>query len=303
MIFNNAIDFIGNTPMIKLANENIYLKIEKFNPGGSIKDRPALAMILDAENKKILTKESIIIEPTSGNTGIGLAIVGKLKGYKVVIVMPETMSIERRNYIKAFGAELVLTDGKKGMSGAIEKAKEYINSDKKFFMPDQFNNYIMSSVHYETTAVEIIKDLDQVDIFTAAVGTGGTFTGISKRLKEYNKKIISIAVEPKNSAVLSGEKAGVHRIQGIGAGFIPAVYDQNYADDILKIEDEEAEKTAVEISINTGILVGISTGANVAAARKLAKKYGENKKIVTIAPDGGEKYLSTGIYRGHSPES
>lgn len=298
MKYNNAIDFIGNTPIIKLPNENIYLKIEKFNPGGSIKDRPALAMILDAENKKILTKKSIIIEPTSGNTGIGLALVGKLKDYKVVIVMPDTMSIERRNYIKAFGAELVLTDGKKGMSGAIEKAKEYTNSDNKFFMPDQFNNYVMSDVHYETTAIEIIKDLDQVDIFTTAVGTGGTFTGISKRLKEYNKKIISIAVEPKNSAVLSGEKAGVHRIQGIGAGFIPAVYDQNYADDILKIEDEEAEKIAVEISINTGILVGISTGANVAAARKLAKKYGKDKKIVTIAPDGGEKYLSTGIYKG-----
>lgn len=297
MKYNNAIDFIGNTPMIKLPNENIYLKIEKFNPGGSIKDRPALGMILDAENKKILTNDSIIIEPTSGNTGIGLAIVGRLKGYRVVIVMPETMSIERRNYIKAFGAELILTDGKKGMSGAIEKAKEYVKNDKRYFMPDQFNNNVMSEVHYETTALEIIKDLDQIDIFTAAVGTGGTFTGISKRLKEYNSKIISVAVEPKNSAVLSGDKAGSHRIQGIGAGFIPAVYNQNYADDILKIEDEEAEKTAVEISLNTGILVGISTGANIAAARKLAKKYGKNKKIVTIAPDGGEKYLSTGIYK------
>lgn len=296
-MYKSAIDLMGNTPIVKLPNENIYLKMEKFNPGGSIKDRPALAMILDAERKKQLTKNSVIIEPTSGNTGIGLALFSKLKGYKVIIVMPETMSMERRDIIKAYGAELILTDGKKGMNGAIEMTQKLVKGNTNYFFPDQFNNPVMSQIHYETTAVEIIDKIKEIDIFTASVGTGGTFTGIAKRLKEYNSRIITVAAEPENSAVLSGKQIGRHRIQGIGAGFIPKVFNPEFSDEIIQIKDEEAEKAAVEISLNTGILVGISTGANVVSARKLAIKYGKNKKIVTISPDGGEKYISTGIYK------
>lgn len=297
MKYDNTFKLIGNTPIIKLPNENIYLKIEKLNPGGSIKDRAALGMIIDAENKKLIKKDSIIIETTSGNTGIGLALIGRLKGYKVVIVMPDTMSIERRNIIEAYGAKLLLTDGKKGMNGAIEKAYSLVKENNNYYMPDQFNNHANSQVHYETTAVEIINDIKDIDIFTAAVGTGGTFTGIAKRLKEYNKKIVTAAVEPEKSAVLSGKEAGRHRIQGIGAGFVPKIYNPEYNEEIIQVNDDDAENTAVEISLKTGILVGISTGANIAAARKLARKYGQDKKIVTISPDGGEKYLSTGIYR------
>ena len=296
MLYDDTLKLIGNTPIIKLPNENIYVKMEKFNPGGSIKDRAALGMIVDAENKKILKKDSIIIEPTSGNTGIGLALIGRLKGYKVVIVMPDTMSIERRNTIKAYGARLILTDGKKGMNGAIEKAKSLVKENTKYYMTDQFNNHANSGIHYKTTAVEIINDIKDIEIFVASVGTGGTFTGISKKLKEYNSKIITAAAEPEKSAVLSGKKAGRHRIQGIGAGFVPKIYNSEYNEEIIQVNDDDAENTAVEISLKTGILVGISTGANVVAARKLAEKYGENKKIVTISPDGGEKYLSTGIY-------
>lgn len=288
----NTLNLIGNTPIVKLPNENIFIKMEKFNPGGSIKDRTALGLINDAVNKKLLEKDSIIVEPTSGNTGIALAIIGRVMGHKVIIIMPETMSEERRNLIKSYGADLILTDGSTGMSGAIKKAKELLEEDKKYFMPDQFNNKANSDMHYMTTGNEIIKQISDLDIFVAGVGTGGTFTGVSKRLKEYNKNIITIAAEPKASAVLSGENSGKHKIQGIGAGFIPSVYDGQYASDILKISDEEAEDTAVEVSKLTGILVGISTGANVCAARRLAQKYGVSKKIVTISPDGGEKYLS-----------
>lgn len=288
----NTLNLIGNTPIVKLPNENIFIKMEKFNPGGSIKDRTALGLINDAVNKKLLEKDSIIVEPTSGNTGIALAIIGRVMGHKVIIIMPETMSEERRNLIKSYGADLILTDGSAGMSGAIKKAKELLAEDKKYFMPDQFNNKANSDMHYMTTGNEIIKQISDLDIFVAGVGTGGTFTGVSKRLKEYNKNIITIAAEPKASAVLSGENSGKHKIQGIGAGFIPSIYDGQYASDILKISDEEAENTAVEVSKLTGILVGISTGANVCAARKLAQKYGASKKIVTISPDGGEKYLS-----------
>lgn len=288
----NTLNLIGNTPVVKLPNENIFIKMEKFNPGGSIKDRTAYGLITDAVNKKLLKNDSIIVEPTSGNTGIGLALIGRLLGYKVVIIMPETMSEERRNLIKSYGATLILTDGSSGMSGAIKRANELVLEDKKYFMPDQFNNKANSEIHYLTTGNEIINQISDLDIFVASVGTGGTFTGVSRRLKEYNKNIITIAAEPSNSAVLSGEKAGKHKIQGIGAGFIPSVYDGQFASDILKISDEDAESTAIEVSKLTGILVGLSTGANVCAARMIAKKYGSDKKIVTISPDGGEKYLS-----------
>mgnify|MGYP000999263785 CR=1 FL=1 len=288
----STISLIGNTPIVKIPNENIYVKMEKFNPGGSIKDRAALGMILDAEEKGYLKNNSIIIEPTSGNTGIGLALIGRLKGYKVVIVMPETMSIERRKLIEAYGATLILTDGKKGMLGAIERAEQMMKEDNRYFMPDQFNNPANPMFHYKTTAEEIIKQINDLDIFTAAAGTGGTITGISRKLKEFNKNIFIAVSEPEKSPVLSGGKAAPHKIQGIGAGFVPSIYSGENVDDIITISDEEAMDTAIEISAKTGILVGISTGCNIAAARKLAQKYGANKKILTISPDGGEKYMS-----------
>lgn len=288
----STLKLIGNTPIVKLPGENIYVKMEKFNPGGSIKDRTALGMILDAEKRGLLKKGSVIAEPTSGNTGIGLALIGRLKGYEVIIAMPETMSIERRNLIAAYGATLILTEGSKGMAGAIERVKALIEDNRNYYMPDQFNNPANPQIHYETTAQEIIAKLDDIDIFTTSVGTGGTFTGIAKRLKEYNKSILTIASEPAASPVLSGGEASPHRIQGIGAGFVPGAFDCTYADEIITVTDEEAEDAAVEVSAKTGILVGISTGCNVAAARKLAVRYGADKKILTISPDGGEKYMS-----------
>jgi cysteine synthase A len=287
-----TLNLIGNTPIVQLPGENIFIKMEKFNPGGSIKDRTALGMILDAENKGYLKSGSIIVEPTSGNTGIGLALIGRLKGYKVIITMPETMSQERRIIISSYGATLILTEAQKGMAGAIERANEIVKEDNKNFMPGQFDNPANPMIHYNTTGQEIINQLNDIDIFTAAVGTGGTISGVSKRLKEYNKKIITVGVEPEKSAVLSGGRPSPHKIQGIGAGFIPKTYNSEYVDEILTVTDEEAIDTAVEVSGKTGILVGISTGANVAAARRLAQKYGNKKKILTISPDGGEKYMS-----------
>ncbi|MGD9568427.1 MAG: cysteine synthase A [Sedimentibacter sp.] len=287
-----TLNLIGNTPIVQLPGENIFIKMEKFNPGGSIKDRTALGMILDAENKGLLKKNSIIVEPTSGNTGIGLALIGRLKGYKVIITMPESMSQERRTIISSYGATLILTEAQRGMAGAIERANEIVKDDKKNFMPDQFNNPANPIIHYETTGQEIIHQLNDLDIFTAAVGTGGTLTGVAKRLKEFNKKIVIAGVEPAKSAVISGNNPSPHKIQGIGAGFIPNTYSGENVDEIFTVTDEEAIDTAVEVSAKIGILVGISTGANVAAARKIAEKYGKNKKILTISPDGGEKYMS-----------
>ena len=291
-MINNTLNLIGNTPVVQLPGENIYIKMEKFNPGGSVKDRAALGMIEDAEAKGLLKKNSIIVEPTSGNTGIALALIGRLKGYKVVIVMPETMSVERRSIIAAHGATLILTEGSKGMNGAIARAKELLQQDNKYFMPDQFNNPANPKIHYETTGQEIIKQLSDIDIFAAGVGTGGTLSGVSKRLKEYNNNIITVGVEPLKSAVLSGGNPSPHKIQGIGAGFIPGAYNNDVVDEIITITDEEAIDTAIEVSAKIGMLIGISSGANIAAARKLKEKYGSNKKILTVSPDGGEKYLS-----------
>ncbi|EKN41225.1 cysteine synthase A, partial [Clostridium botulinum CFSAN001627] len=302
MLYENSIDLIGNTPMFKLNNmreENmadVYVKLEKFNPGGSIKDRAALGMIEEAEKMGKIKPGDIIVEPTSGNTGIGLAMVGRLKGYKVIIVMPDSMSIERRNMIKAYGAELVLTEGNKGMTGAIEKAEELARDKKRYFIPQQFSNRANSKKHYETTAVEILKDVDDLDAFVASVGTGGTIAGIGRRLKEFNKNIKVVAVEPYNSPVISGGKAAPHKIQGIGAGFIPDVYEKDVVDDVMTITDEESYEYARRFGAEEGILVGISSGANIAAAIKIAKKLGKGKKVVTVAPDGGEKYISTGLY-------
>ncbi|WP_434295842.1 cysteine synthase A [Clostridium botulinum] len=302
MLYENSIDIIGNTPMFKLNNmqeENmadVYVKLEKFNPGGSIKDRAALGMIEEAEKMGKIKPGDIIVEPTSGNTGIGLAMVGRLKGYKVIIVMPDSMSIERRNMIKAYGAELVLTEGNKGMTGAIEKAEELARDKKGYFIPQQFSNRANSKKHYETTAVEILKDVEDLDAFVASVGTGGTIAGIGRRLKEFNKNIKVVAVEPYNSPVISGGKAAPHKIQGIGAGFIPDVYEKDVVDDVMTITDEESYEYARRFGAEEGILVGISSGANIVAAIKIAKKLGKGKKVVTVAPDGGEKYISTGLY-------
>ena len=305
LLFNSILDLIGNTPVIKLNNilENeydtteIFLKLENLNIGGSVKDRAALNMIEEAEKSGLLNKNSVILEPTSGNLGISLAFIGTLKGYKTIIIMPDTMSIERRNILKALGAEVLLTDGARGMKGAINKAMELTKKNKNYFMLHQFTNPANVDIHYKTTAEEIIKDVPDIDIFIAGIGSGGTIGGVSKRLKEYNPAIKIIAVEPSDSAVLSGERPGKHQIQGIGPGFIPDILDLDLIDDVTKISDEEAFEFCKLIATKNGLLLGISTGANVAAAYKAIKKYGADKKIVTIASDGGEKYLSIDLYR------
>jgi cysteine synthase A len=301
MIYNGVLELIGKTPILKINNlvdENsagVYVKLEKFNPGGSVKDRAALGMIEKSEELGLLKTGDTIVEPTSGNTGIGIAMIGKLKGYKVVIVMPETMSKERRDLIKAYGAELILTDGSKGMKGAIEKAEE-IGSGEGFFIPQQFENIANPEKHYETTAEEIYKDIPELDVIIAGVGTGGTVIGISKNLKKKNPSIKAFAVEPANSPVLSGGNPGGHKIQGIGAGFIPEIYEKEYVDEILQVKDEDAFKTAKAFAEKEGILIGISSGAAVYAAIETAKKLGKGKKVLVVAPDGGEKYISMGIY-------
>jgi cysteine synthase A len=302
MIFNNAIDMIGSTPLFKLNNmvdedmADVYVKLEKFNPGGSIKDRAALGMIEKAEREGVIKPGDTIVEPTSGNTGIALAMIGKLKGYKVIIVMPETMSIERRNMMKAYGSELVLTEGSKGMKGAIEKAEEIAEGKEGYFIPQQFVNEANPLKHYETTADEIIKDLKQIDAFIAGVGTGGTIAGVGGRLKEHNSSIKVVALEPSKSPVISGGQPGPHKIQGIGAGFIPDIYKKEIIDEVITISDEDSFEYARRMGKEEGILVGISSGANIAGAIKIAKQLGKGKVVVTVAPDGGEKYLSMGLY-------
>lgn len=301
MIYNGALDLIGKTPIMKINNmvdkdcADVYVKLEKFNPGGSAKDRAALGMVEEAEKQGLLKEGYTIVEPTSGNTGIGLAFIGRLKGYKVIIVMPETMSKERRDLIKAYGAELILTEGSKGMQGAIEKAMEY--KDKEgYFIPQQFENEANTKKHYETTAEEIYEDLSDLDYVVAGVGTGGTIVGVAKKLKEKNKNIKAIAIEPKTSAVIEGEKPGPHNIQGIGAGFIPSIYDGSVIDEVIAVSDEDSIKTAKEFVEKEGVLLGISSGAAIYAAIEIAKKIGKGKKVLAIAPDGGEKYISMGIY-------
>ena len=303
MLYENLLDLIGNTPLIKLNHifgddiADIYVKLEGFNLGNSIKDRAALGMIEDAEKSGKLLPGGTIVEPTSGNTGISLALIARLKNYNVVIIMPDTMSVERRNIMTALGAELILTDGSKGMKGAIEKAYELIQENKNYFMPQQFENPANPLKHYETTGVEIIKDLPDLDAFVAGVGTGGTLTGVGKRLKEHNPDIKIIAAEPSASPVISGGIPGKHKIQCIGAGFIPKNLDLSIIDEIIKISDEEAFIFCKELSLKNGLFLGISSGANVAAAYKVAKKLGKGKKVVTVSPDGAEKYLSTDLFK------
>lgn len=303
-IAKNFIELIGNTPLVELEryknkynlNSTIIAKLEAYNPTGSVKDRIALAMIEDAEKKGILNSDSVIIEPTSGNTGIGLAFIAAVKGYKLILTMPETMSIERRKLLKAYGAELVLTPGPEGMKGAIRKAEELAEETPNSFLPQQFKNPANPEYHKKTTAIEIWNDTNgEVDIVVAGVGTGGTITGIGDVLKKLKPSVKIIAVEPKDSPVLSGGNPGPHKIQGIGAGFIPETLDLKVVDEIIQVSNEDSFAKAKELGRVEGILAGISAGAALHAATEVAKKY-EGKNIVVIIPDTGLRYLSTPVF-------
>ncbi|MDO6353832.1 cysteine synthase A [Caloramator sp. CAR-1] len=302
MIFNNIYELIGNTPMIKLNRltdegmAEVLVKLESFNPGSSVKDRIALSMIEKAEEMELIKPGDTIIEPTSGNTGIGLAMVGAAKGYKVILVMPETMSIERRKLMKAYGAELVLTDGKKGMRGAVEEA-DRLAKENGYFMPQQFKNIANPQIHMKTTAQEILKQTEgKIDMFIAGVGTGGTITGVGRILKREIPNIKIVAVEPKDSPVLSGGQPGPHKIQGIGAGFIPDILDKDVIDEVITVTAEQAFQTSRKLAKKEGILVGISSGAAIFVALSKAMDLGKGKRIVTVAPDTGERYLSTDLF-------
>lgn len=299
-------ELIGNTPLLELnkfsslkgLEQPIIAKIESFNPGGSVKDRVALAMIEDAEDKGLLKPGATIIEPTSGNTGVGLALVAAVKGYKLILTMPETMSIERRNLVKAYGATVKLTSGKEGMKGAIKAAEELRDSIPGSIILQQFENQANPQKHYATTGKEIWRDTDgAVDIFVAGVGTGGTISGVGKYLKEQNPDVKVVAVEPTTSPVLSGGQSGSHKIQGIGAGFIPSTYNSKYVDEIFQVDNDQAILTGRQLAQSEGLLVGISSGAAVFAASELAKRpENKGKRIVTLLPDTGERYLSTVLY-------
>jgi len=299
---------IGSTPLIRLNKivpenyANIYAKVEYFNPGGSVKDRIALSMIVNAEKKGLLKKGGTIVEPTSGNTGIGLALVGAVKGYRVILVMSDDMSDERRSILKSYGAQIELTKAKYGMQGAIDRAEELTKRHHGYFMPQQFNNPANPEIHRRTTAKEILKamDGDQIDAFVAGVGTGGTITGVGEVLKTKNKEIKIVAVEPKTSAVLSGGKPGPHMIQGIGAGFIPKVLNTSIINEIIPVSDEDSFHTAKSLSKEEGLLVGFSSGAACFAALKVAEQLGKGKNVVVIFPDTGTRYLSFQKYfEGH----
>lgn len=294
---------IGETPIVKLnryveeGSADIYVKLEYFNPGSSVKDRIALAMIEAAEEAGHLKEGSTIVEPTSGNTGIGLAMVAAAKGYRLIVVMPDTMSLERRNLLRAYGAELVLTPGAEGMKGAIQKAEELVEKNG-YFLPQQFNNEANPNIHERTTGPEIVKQMkDGLDAFVSGIGTGGTITGAGKVLREHFPNVKIFAVEPEDSPVLSGGNPGPHKIQGIGAGFVPKVLDTDIYDEVVKIANEEAFEASRAVAKSEGILGGISSGAAIAAARKVARQLGEGKKVLAILPDNGERYLSTALYQ------
>jgi cysteine synthase A len=305
----DVLTLIGNTPLVRLnhmsspADAEIWAKLEGCNPGGSVKDRIALSMIEAAEEEGKIKAGVTLIEPTSGNTGIGLAMVAAVKGYKLVLTMPETMSMERRQLLQAYGAEIVLTEGKKGMSGAVEKAEEiYKTNPSYYFMPQQFENSANPEVHRKETAIEILNDLGSVpDGFVSGVGTGGTITGVGEVLRDRNPDTWIAAVEPAASPVLSGGKAGPHKIAGIGAGFVPGVLNTKIYDEVITVTDSDASETARQMAKKEGILPGISSGAAMWAALKVARKLGKNKKVVVIIPDRGERYLSTGLFAPESP--
>ena len=282
---------IGNTPMLRLENTNIYIKLEKFNAGGSVKDRAVLGMLSKAMEKGKLVPGDVLVEATSGNTGIALAMLGAMYNIEVIIFMPESMSLERRQLVKAYGAQLVLTPASQGMKGAMEAMNAYKQEHVNAKSLDQFDNEDNVLAHYETTGKEMLKQVEHIDMFVACVGTGGTFSGVAKRLKEHDPSIMCIAGEPEKSALLSGQEAGSHKIQGIGANFVPGNFHRELCDDIMLVSDEEALRETEAFVKETGILVGISSGANIALAKRLAWRN-PDKTIVTIAPDGGEKYLS-----------
>lgn len=305
-IYKGTIGLIGNTPLVEAVNierannlkATILLKLEYFNPAGSVKDRIAKAMIEDAENKGLLKSDSVIIEPTSGNTGIGLAAIAAAKGYRVILTMPETMSVERRNILKAYGAEIVLTDGAKGMKGAIEKSEELAKEIPNSYIPGQFSNPANPAMHRATTGPEIWNDTDgNVDIFVAGVGTGGTVTGVGEYLKSQNPNVKIVAVEPKTSPVLSEGKAGPHKIQGIGAGFVPETLDTSVYDEVIPVSNEDAFEASKQIAKTEGVLVGISSGAALKAALELAERpENSGKTIVALLPDSGDRYYSTQLF-------
>jgi cysteine synthase len=306
-ISKNITELIGNTPLLEIVNYNeqngingkIIAKLEYFNPGGSVKDRIGHAMVKDAEDKGLINKDTVIIEPTSGNTGIALAFVAAAKGYKLILTMPDTMSIERRNLLAALGAELVLTPGAEGMKGAIRKAEELVTETPNAFMPQQFKNPANPEIHRSTTAEEIWRDTDgQVDVFIAGVGTGGTITGVGEALKAKNPNIKIIAVEPDDSPVLSGGNPGPHKLQGIGAGFIPDILNKDVIDEIFRVKNEEAFEAARKLAGTEGLLVGISSGAALHAATEIAKRpENSGKNIIVLLPDTGERYLSTVLFQ------
>ena len=298
MIYNNALDLIGNTPILNLKEAgypNVFVKLEKANPGGSIKDRAALYMINGAEEKGILNKDSVLVEATSGNTGIALAMAGKLKGYKVIIIMPDTMSIERRQLVKAFGAELILTEGAKGMAGSIEKANELLDKNPNYICLGQFDNEDNPRAHYETTGPEILKEVKDVSFIVAGIGSGGTIVGAGKFLKEKNKEIKVIEIKPKSTPLITENISCPHKIQGISANFIPKIYDKDIVDKVITVSDEDSYETVRLIANKLGILIGISSGANIFGAMKLSDEN-PDKIIVTVAPDGVDKYMSMGIF-------
>lgn len=302
-IYNSILEKIGSTPLVRINKLNeggaeVLVKVEYFNPGGSVKDRVGLAMIEKAEEEGKLKAGSLIIEPTSGNTGIGLALAAAVKGYRLILTMPDTMSVERRKLLAAYGAELVLTEGAKGMKGAIEKAEELVRENPGSFMPQQFNNFANPEIHKHSTALEILRDANgHVDAFVAGVGTGGTLTGVGEVLKGYNPEAKLFAVEPSDSPVLSGGKPGPHKIQGIGAGFVPAVLNTKIIDEIIKVTSEDAGRVARLAASKEGLLIGISSGAALYAALMLSKRPEfKGKKIVALLPDCGERYLSSWLF-------
>lgn len=307
-IHEDVLSLIGNTPLVRInrlcpeGDAELWAKLEGLNPGGSVKDRIALSMIEEAERTGALKPGGTIVEPTSGNTGIGLAMVAAVKGYRLILTMPETMSMERRQLLQAFGAELVLTPGDRGMMGAVVKAEEIYKENPNYFMPQQFENPANPEVHRKTTAREIVGSLGGApDAFVAGVGTGGTITGVGEVLREMNEKVLIAAVEPAASPVLSGGDPGKHKIAGIGAGFFPGILNTRIYDEVITVTDEDAASTAKELSLKEGLLCGISSGAALWAALGVAKRLGRGKRVVVILPDRGERYLSTGLFVSESP--